>query len=59
MLEQVRQIERRKRCLSTDSVVSLSFLDSLSRRRARSSSVERDCGDPKQSRLANSQPAMS
>ena len=57
MLDQVKQIERRKRSLSVGSLTSL---DSPSRIRSRSNdSAEKVGGDPKQSRLANSQPAHS
>ena len=57
MLDQVRQLERRKRNLSSDSISSLTFLDSPARRRHRSSeSGGRDDLDPKQSRLSHSQP---
>ena len=56
MLHQVKQIERRKRNLSTGSLISL---DSPSRRRGRSTeSTGRDGVDPKQSRQY-SQPAHS
>ena len=59
VLDQIKQIERRKRSLSSSSQVSLTFLglDSPSRIRDRSESVE-SRGDPKQSRLAQSQPLL-
>ena len=56
MLHQVKQIERRKRNLSTGSLTSL---DSPSRRRGRSTESTGRAGvDPKQSRQ-HSQPAQS
>ena len=60
VLDQIKQFERRKRSLSTSSQVSLTFLglDSPSRIRGRSESVERDGGDSKQTRLAQSQPLL-
>ena len=61
MLDQVRTIERKKRDLSTDSLISLTFLDSPARRRHRSESTDRDGvgGDAKQSRISQSQSALS
>ena len=62
MLDQVKQFERRKRNLSVGSQVSLTFLDSPSRRRGRSTDStdgDRDGADSKHSRLSQNQSAIS
>ena len=57
VLDQVRQIERRKRSLSISSITSL---DSPSRRRSRSTdNIDGDGADAKQSRLAQHLSAQS